>query len=273
MFSVMSISAVAVSGVNGDFIIASNRVARAGWLNVDESTHLSGRAYTPEDLNTRVVVVHRWCIACPKIDNGVKEFQRLAKKYADTDFVFLTSYYPGAAHPRKDVIDTLKNFGVAGPVYVGAAAIGVPIAHDHRALYVVSGGTDEKWSLRVNNTDIASLDKFLKEHKDELIEESVRLASEVAPGRALMQVKKLKKSNPKLVVKLKSVIAPLDTPENRQLMDFEERVAALVAKHPVDHKAAKKLRDRIMDFSLKSSEAAKEEGLSLISVLAPLTCK
>lgn len=257
----VALSGVSSAKVKGDLIECplTNSVARLGWINVDDEHHLSGRALTPEDLNTRVVVVHRWCYACPNIEEGVKSFQQLAKRYADTDFVFLTSYYPGAAHPRQEVENVLDRLKVFGPVYIGAASIGVRVAREHRALYVAEGGTNEVWSLRINNTDIKSLTKYLDSHRPQLEEASLRLAAECAPGRALNIAKRLKKSDPKTAARLRTLTDPLNTPENRQMAEFEDKVDALFAKKKPSAKDAKALRIKLIKFAEGASPALKDE--------------
>lgn len=261
LLAVVVLPAVSVAKVKGDVIECplTNSVARLGWINVDDDHHLSGRALTPEDLNTRVVVVHRWCYACPNIEEGVKSFQQLAKRYADTDFVFLTSYYPGAAHPRQEVENVLDRLKVVGPVYIGAASIGVRVAREHRALYVAEGGTNEVWSLRVNNTDIKSLAKYLDSHRQELEEASLRLAAQYAPGRALNIAKKMKKSNPKKASQLRTLTDPLNTPENRQMAEFEDKVDALFAKKKPSAKDVKGMRIKLHKFAESASPSLKDE--------------
>lgn len=240
-----------------DYISASNRVVRSGWMNLDESHYLSGRTWTPEALNARITVVHRWCIACPKIDEAVKEFQNLAKQFADTDLVFLTSYYPDGLHPRKEVEETLKRLKVTTSVYVGAAPMAVKCAREHRAMYVVESGDNELWSKRIDNTDIKLLAQYLKSNKDELVEKSIRLAAAEAPGRALLQMKRLAKANPKKAKELKSVTDPLNTVANRQMADFEEKASALRLK---PNAAAKKtLLAKLTAFAVHAPEELKNE--------------
>lgn len=240
-----------------EYVSASNRVVRSGWMNVDESHYLSGRTWTPEALNARITVVHRWCIACPGVDEAVKEFQRLAKQYADTDFVFLTSYYPDGRHPRKDVEETLKNFKVTTSVYVGAAPMAVKCAREHRAMYVVESGDNELWSKRIDNTDIKSLAQYLRINKDELIEKSIRLAAAEAPGRALLQMKRLAKTNPKKAKELKGLTDPLNTNANRQMAEFEEKASALRIKPNAP--AAKALLAKLAAFAAHAPEELKNE--------------
>lgn len=246
---------------------STNRVLRAGWINVDDSHYLSGPVLTPEDLNTRVVVVHRWCLACPDIDNAVKDFQRLAKRYADTDFVFLTSYFPGQAHSRQDVENALKRLNVKGSAYVGAASAGVRVAKDHRAMYIVEGGSNEVWSLRLNNTDMQELSRQLDTNRARLEEASLRLAAEYAPGRALVHYKKMKKANSKAAAALKPLIDKIDTPENRQMADFEEKSAAVLAKGSKALKDQKALREKLEKFAEKASDDLKDEIAALLAAL------
>lgn len=251
--------------------LPSNRVERSGWINVDESHRLSGSRLTPERLNSRVVVVHRWCKVCPKkIETGVKEFQNLSKRYAQLPFVFLTSYSPDAPHSRRSVEEALDRFGVTTPVYVGAAAAGVSVARKHRALYVVAGGLDERWSVRNDNTDIAALAKFLNAHRDDLLETSLRLAADNEPGRALVEMKRLKTLSPKKAAELKSLVAPLDTPMNRRMAEFEEKTASLMAKPQPDLKAAKALLSKLSDFAESAPDALKAEIAGLADDLQSL---
>lgn len=260
---------ISFARVKGDVIDCplTNSVPRLGWINVDDEHHLSGRFLTPEDLNTRIVIVQRWCMACPEIDKAVEDFQSLAKHYADTDFIFLSSYFPGAPHQRKDVEESLKHHKVAIPVYIGAASIGVRASREHRALYVVEGGTEEKWCMRINNTDIKALSKYLTSHRDELTESSLRLAATHAPGRALSLAKKLKRSNPKKAAQLKSLIDPLNTPENRQMSDLEDKVDALFSKPNVNPKDLKNMRIKLDKFGENASPALKEEIKALRAAL------
>lgn len=239
------------------YVSSSNRVVRAGWENVDAEHHLSGAKLRPEALNARVVVVHRWCIACPGIDESVRAFQSLAKQYSDTDIVFLTSYYPANIHSRAEVDSAMRRYHVTTPVYVGAAPINVPCAHQHRAMYVVKGGGCELWSKMHDNTDIASLAQYLKANKNDLLEASLRLAAEHAPGRALLEAKRMKKLDPKKAKELKDVIEPLSTPANLRMAEFEEKAAALRAKPTAN--AGKALAAKLAAFAKKAPEELKDE--------------
>lgn len=240
-----------------EYVSASNRVVRSGWMNVDESHYLSGRTWTPEALNARITVVHRWCIACDKIDDAVKDFNALARQYADTDFAFVTSYFPDGRHSRKTVEGALKRFKVTTPVYVGAAPTAVKGTRNHCALYVVAGGDTEKWSMPKNNTDIKALAQYLKIHKDELVEASIRLAATEAPGRALLQMKRFSKENPQKAKELKSLTDPLNTNENRQMAEFEEKASALRVKP--NAAAAKTLLAKLTAFAAHAPEELKNE--------------
>lgn len=141
--------------------LPTNRVVTAGWVNIDDAHHLSGPKLTPEELNQRIVVVQRWCTKCPRVLPAVQEFQRLAKRFPDSKFVFLSSYYPDADQTREEVETALRKLKVTGPVYVGAAVQKMKISREHRALYVVENGKTEKWSVRCDNTDIKGLTKYL----------------------------------------------------------------------------------------------------------------
>lgn len=250
--------AVLARAVADDYVTASNRVVRSGWMNVDESHYLSGRTWSPDALNARIVVVHRWCIVCPKIDEAVKEFQNLAKQFADTDLVFLTSYYPEEKHSRTEVEETLKRLKVTTPVYVGVASMAIKWARRaHCSMYVISGGDEELWSKRTNNTDLKALTQYLKANKDELVEKSIRLAVTHAPGRALVQAKLLAKTNPKKAKELKSLTDPLNTSENRQMAEFEEKASALRVKP--NAAAVKALLAKLTAFAARAPEELKDE--------------
>lgn len=266
-------AAIVPSGVfantSSDIIVdyASNRVVRSGWVNVDPTHYLSGRVLTPEELNSRVVIVQRWCMNCPNIGPAVKEFQTLAKHYADSDFVFLSSYYPSAGHQRSIVEKIHKDYKITIPAYVGAASMGVSASREHRALYVVAGGMDEKWCVRCENTDIKALSKYLSDHADELAETSFKLLSESAPGRALLSAKRLKKLSPKKAAAYKDLIDPLNTAANRQMADFEEKVDALLAKVKPNTRDVKSLRDKVAKFASKAPDSLKDEIDALLARL------
>lgn len=254
-----------------EYVTASNRVVRSGWINIDESHYLSGPLRTPEALNSRITIVHRWCLACPGVDGAVRDFQNLAKQFSDTDFVFLTSYYPDATHPRHEVDATLKRLNVSTSVYVGAAPIAVRCAVAHRAMYVVESGDTELWSMRLNNTDIKSLAQYLKKNMDALLEKSIRLAAVQAPGRALVQLKRLAKINPKKAKELKSVTDPLNTAANRQMADFEEKAIALRAKR--NPSAVTTFLAKLSAFSAHAPEELKDEIDALAAELGSLKAR
>lgn len=253
---------------SSSYVSASNKVVRAGWVNVDEGHYLAGRALTPEALNSRIVIVHRWCIACPDIDKAVKDFNLLSKQFSDTDFVFMTSYYPGSSHPRDQVDAALKKFKVSTPVYVGAAPVAIKCANSHRALYVVEGGDTEKWSLVNDNTDIDALAQHLRNNKSELMASSIRLAVDHAPGRAVLQMKRLAKINPKKAKELSSLVEPLNTPENRQMADYEEKAGALIAKP--NPGAVKNLLSKLRNFAKKAPETLSDEIAEITAELESL---
>lgn len=247
----------------------TNRVVQSGWMNMNEDHRFSGPTFTPAALNGRVVIVHRWCTACKNIDSAVAEFQNLAKRYADTDFVFLTSYFPNKRHPVFEVKDALKRNKVTGPVYVGAAAMEVPQSRKHMALYVVSGGKTQNW-FSADNTEMKGLERFLNAHRSELLEETLKLEVETAPGRALNLHKKVKRSDPKLAAKLTPLITTVNTPENRQMAEFEDKVALLREKANPPAREIEALREKLEKFTRSASPKLKDESDALFLQLGVL---
>lgn len=188
------------------FAANTNRVVVAGWKNIDDNFHLSGKKVTPEELNDNVVIVQRWCISCENIEKGAAEFQSLAKRYQDYGFIFLVSYCPDEDHDPKAVERFFKKQNVTTPAYIGAQAMGVKGSGAHRTMYVVKNGA-ALWQVKKDNTDIKPLMKFIEANKLNWVEEKIKSAAEKDPAAALELGKKLKKANIKL------------SPDTKKLLD------------------------------------------------------
>lgn len=238
----------------------TNRVVSCGWVNVDPTHYLAGAKTTAENLNSRVVVVHRWCIACPKVEGAIKEFTMLSKQYDGTGIEFLTSYYPGSPHPRSDVMKAISSNKIVNSVYIGAAPQDLRLAHDHRALYVVGPNAQEVWSIKNNNIDIKELSKVLNEKKAELISSVIVANEETAPGLSLMLAKKYKKicreKNDDVERVIKTMTPKADV---RSMADLEEKVEAY-RKKP-DEKTRKTLIKKLQALSSKPDVASEAEAL------------
>lgn len=260
--SLISASVFAANTNRVDLVYDSptNRVVSCGWENVDPTHYLAGEKTSAEHLNARAVVVHRWCIACPKVEGAIKEFTMLSKQYDGTGIEFLTSYYPGSPHPRGDVMKAIMASKIVNPVYTGAAPQGLRLAHDHRALYVVGPNALEVWSAKNNNTDIKELSKVLHEKKAELMASVITANEESAPGLALKIAKKYKKicreKNDDVERILKTFIAKADV---RAMADLEEKVEAYHKKP--DEKTRKTLVKKLEALSSKPDVAAEAQAL------------
>lgn len=202
----------------------TNRVVRSGWINVDSSHYLQGKKLSPEYLNSRIVVVHRWCAVCPKIEGAIKEFANL--KSPTDDIVFMTSYFPDTPHTRDDVVKSLKDNKVKSSVYIGSAVAGQKITSLHRVTYVVLPGGEIAWSKN-HNTCIGELKNEMFKQIPEWRVKVINGLVDSRPGLALMRLKELKTLHPKAGPITKEIQDRLDKQEVRVLADFEKTLAAL----------------------------------------------
>lgn len=209
----------------------TNRVVRSGWVNVDSSHYLQGRKLTPEYLNDRIVVVHRWCLACPKIEGAIKEFSSL--KSPGGDVVFMTSYFPGAPHSRDEVFKCMKVNKVQSSTYIGAAVESEKLTKLHRATYVILPGGEMVWS-KDHNVCIDELKSAIFKNLPEWRVKVIETLADSRPGLALMRLKELKKLHPKAGPVPKEVRDKLENKFVISLADFEKTIAALLPKTPAN---------------------------------------
>lgn len=209
----------------------TNRVVRSGWVNVDSSHYLQGRKLTPEYLNDRIVVVHRWCMVCPKIEGAIKDFSCL--KSPGGDVVFMTSYFPGAPHSRDEVFKCMKSNKVQSSSYIGAAVDGEKLTKLHRATYVILPGGEMVWS-KDHNLCVNELKSAIFKNIPEWRVKVINALVDSRPGLALLRLKELKKLHPKAGPIPQEVKDKLENKFVHALADFEKTIAALPPKTPAN---------------------------------------
>lgn len=246
----------------------SNRVVRAGWINVDKDHYLSGPAESPEHLNAGITVVQKLCMVCPKVEDAIKEYSALSAKFSGSGITFLTSYVPEAPHSKAEVDEFIKRKAIKTSVYLGAMAEAQKKNRKHRQLYVVGPSGEILWSAK-DNTEIDKLAKKLESNRVEWVIRSIEASAETKSGLALMLARRFKNTNPNEASRTKEILNRLQAlPSARQLADIEEKLEA--ARRKSDKKELLNLKAKLERLYKSCGEENKREVEMMLEMIGEL---